>query len=239
MVRLAIASALVSGLLVSIAAPSPAQAPASNPVPAQPAAGADGQGTTGQNSTPAPISPQGQNSSGQTPGTANGTAAPNPTPPPPRRTRVPWIGIDYSLLVPSSAKTRQRFGQYLSGIGIGIGSIYQPNLKGSFGLDIGIQAEEGTGAYMIMVPVGVRYVRALAVVRSWRPFVGATVDMTNVLLRSEPDNIGAAYHVGYGGSLFLGTSIARSGHLQIGYALYSSIRGFDFSGPNLDAGVRF
>ncbi|HET6386703.1 MAG TPA: hypothetical protein VFJ58_25200 [Armatimonadota bacterium] len=155
------------------------------------------------------------------------------------RFKRPPIGFGYGAFIPSSGKTRNRFGGHWFGFGIGIGKIEQAVIPGRVSFHFGFTHQTAPGAYVWIVPLGVKYERALVHHRTLTPFVGATLDLEPVSLRSDPDNIRAGYHLAFGGTVFTGVNITRRAYLRVDYDAITRVEGFDFSGFNVGGGVRF
>jgi hypothetical protein len=158
--------------------------------------------------------------------------------------KIPELGINLGIFVPSDAKTRNRFGSVWTGIGLGIGKIYMPSGGGSFGLDLGLSGETSGSNYAYIAPVGVSYRRAFSAAQvksgdTFIPYFGFTADLVGVDLRSPQDNVHPNVQFTVGGSASIGTTIGKSGFAEARYAEIGRVEGFDLSGVGLTVGVRF
>jgi hypothetical protein len=234
------AATLLCGLSAHAQSPAApdANAPAANPVP-------------GTNPPTAATPPD----NGTTPdtGTTPNAAAPAPTPPGmPQATPVPApassprpassrfrIGPAVGLYLPSSGKTRDRFGDSWFGIGIGLGSINPVRTSGALMLDANLFYHERDGNHAFFLPIGLGYRIALSPGTNVVPYAGVSADLDFSEITSNPDNIHNSFNVGAGGSVFVGANFGDSAFIEARYLELSRANGFDLSGLSLTAGYRF
>lgn len=205
------------------AAPASAQAPA--PAPAAPA--------------PAPADPT-------TP-----PAAPAPKPegggtdkPKKHGFQIPKVGVDFDIFMPTSGKTRSRFGNNWGGIGFGFGRPARPSGTGRVAFDFSSQYQKSGNHHAFIAPLGVSYRRAFSADDLTRggtfiPYYGVSADLVAVDLRSVEDNVHSGFRFTAGGSALVGTTIGASGFVEAKYLAVSKVKGFDLSGLKLSVGVRF
>lgn len=160
------------------------------------------------------------------------------------RFEVPKIGIDASVFVPSSGKTRSRFGKTWTIIGPALGRPDSPSGGGRFGLDFDVTQNSSGNHHAFIAPLGVRYRRAFSAddVKRKRPLIpyyGGAADLVVLDLRSPEDNVHSRFRLGYGGSVVVGTTVGASGFAEAKYLALSRVRGFDLSGASVTVGVRF
>lgn len=157
---------------------------------------------------------------------------------------VPKIGIDLGVYLPSSGRTRQRFGNSWTNVGIGIGRPDTPSSDGRIGLDFGVISKSSGSHHVFVAPLGIYYRRAFSAGdvlehRSLIPYYGVSADLVILDLRSPEDNVHSRFRLGYGGSAVIGTTIGASGFAEAKYLGIGKVKGFDLSGLNLTVGARF
>lgn len=187
---------------------------------------------------PAPVNP--------TPSTAPVSSAPaDATPPPaapqpeaPHRSRF-RIGPEVGVFFLTSGKARSQFGNSAVSLGIGLGSIAQAPTHGRVALDLQIQYQSRNGNHLFLAPLGLAYRKALNSGGSNVAYVGATVDLDFVDIRSGDYNVHSGVRTAFGASPLIGVSFGDSGFLEARYLYVSRVKGFDLSGLNLSAGYRF
>ena len=165
------------------------------------------------------------------------------SPQPTHQLRIPELGVDLGIFIPTASKTRNRFGSVWTSVGLGIGKIDKPG-TGRFGLDIGLTGVTNGSNYAYILPVGVSYRRALFSSdltngQAFIPYFGVSADVVGVDLNSPKDNVHSDVEVAGGGSLSLGTTIGRRAFAEARYAEISEVKGFDLSGLGLTVGIRF
>ncbi len=171
------------------------------------------------------------------------TSAPAPTAQN-RGRHFPKIGVNVGVYIPTDARTRNRFGNAWTSVGLGIGSADAPPSAGRFTLDFGLTAENSGNNYAYIVPVGIAYRRAfsapsVASRRIYIPYYGVSLDAVGVDLKSPQDNVHPGVEVTGGGSITLGTTVGRSAFIEARYSEVAKVKGFDLSGVDLTVGVRF
>ena len=173
---------------------------------------------------------------------ANATpATPEPVPssPGPQPSSRFRIGPAVGLYLPSSRKTRDRFGNAWVSVGIGLGAINAITTKGSVGFDASIFYHGRDSNHVFFLPIGVSYRVALAPGTNVVPYVGVSADLDITDITSNPDNVHNSFNVGGGGSGFVGLNFGDSAFVEARYYGLSKANGFDLSGLSLDAGYRF
>ena len=156
----------------------------------------------------------------------------------PRRRRLRF-GPQAGVYLPSNGKTRDRFGGSWVSYGVGFGSVRRADNKGRIVFDFSILTESRGDNRAFIAPIGVGYYRALAPPGPVTPYVGASVNLYLADLRSRRDDVSSGVRAGGGGSLLLGTTVGERGYVEARYRAISRIKGFDFSGLGLTAGLRF
>lgn len=158
--------------------------------------------------------------------------------------QIPKVGIDFDAFMPSSAKTRNRFGGNWGGIGIGIGRPDHPSGTGRFSFDFSTQYKKSGNHHAFAAPLGISYRRAFSAESltngsTFIPYYGVSVDVVAVDLRSVEDNVHSGFHFTAGGSALIGTTIGASGFAEAKYQAVGKVKGFELSGLKLSVGVRF
>ncbi len=158
--------------------------------------------------------------------------------------QIPKIGVDFDAFLPSSGKTRSRFGSNWGGIGIGIGRPDQPSDKGLIAFDFSTQYQKRGDHHAFAAPVGISYRRAFSPGpvkerSTFIPYYGVSANLVAVDLRSPEDNVHSGFRLTYGGSALVGTTIGASGFAEVRYRAVAKVKGFDLSGIRLSVGVRF
>lgn len=163
--------------------------------------------------------------------------------------QIPKIGVDYDIFLPSSGKTRSRFGNSWGGIGVGVGRPDRPSGGGRISFDFSTEYKKSGDDHAFVAPVGVSYRRAFNpsdLVESaegdkhtFIPYYGVSADLVVVDLHSVEDNVHSRFRLSEGGSVLIGTTIGSSGFVEAKYMAIAKVQGFDLSGTKLVVGVRF
>ena len=156
----------------------------------------------------------------------------------PRRNRFRF-GPAVGVFLPSSSKTRDRFGDTWFSIGLGLGSINPVSTKGNVALDLNLLYHGRDSNHAFFAPLGIGYRVALTPGTGTIPYAGASVDANFADITSNPDNIHNSFNVGAGASEFVGVNFGDSAFLEARYYEFSRVSGFDLSGLSVDAGYRF
>ncbi len=176
------------------------------------------------------------------PDAAQATPVPAPeTPPdqnPPNHSRFRF-GPAVGVFLPSSNKTRDRFGSTWYSIGIGLGAINPVSTKGNLAVDLNLFYHGRDSNHAFFIPLGVGYRIALAPGTGTIPYAGVSVDANFADITSNPDNVHNSFTVGAGASEFVGVNFGDSAFLEARYYEFSRVSGFDLSGLSVDAGYRF
>ncbi len=191
--------------------------------------------TTPAPPTPAPVD------ANPTPSTAPVTTAPEtPSPPPDQKKRNRFrIGPEVGVYFLTSGKARSQFGNSSFSIGLGLGSISQASTRGRLALDLQVQYQTHDGNHLFLAPLGLAYRKALNSGGPNVAYVGATVDLDFVDIRSGDYNVHSGVRTAFGASPLIGVSFGDSGFLEARYLYVSRVKGFDLGGLNLSAGYRF
>lgn len=167
-------------------------------------------------------------------------AAPAPTPEHHSSRSIPLLGVDGGLYMPTSSKTRDRLGSTWTSFGLGIGGVGAANRKGALNLDFQILYNSHNGNSALIVPIGLEYRKGFARPgQSVVPYACLGVDADINDFGSHQDNIDQVVRVAGGGTAAIGVTFSRNAFLDLRYRAISSVKGFDLSGTELSAGIRF
>jgi hypothetical protein len=149
------------------------------------------------------------------------------------------IGPDVSTYLPSSAATRARFGDSWFSVGIGIGTMDDPNPHGKLGPDFDIFYRTTGNGHAFILPVGVAYERGFARSGALMPYWGAGAYAVVADLRADNANIHSGFRNAWAGSLYLGVHYGKHVLAEARYYAFTKVQSVDLSGLSLRAGYRF
>jgi hypothetical protein len=165
--------------------------------------------------------------------TGQSTASPAPS-----SSRHFWIGPEVGVFFPGG-KLSSRFGSSWFSIGLGLGQIRQASRSGQLGLDFNLLSRIGSSTHAYIAPIGLQYRVALAQGGYTIPYVGVSGDLVLADIRSPQDNAHSGLMETGGGSVYVGTSLGPQAYVEARYLALGSVQGFNLSGLNLSAGLRF
>ncbi|MES2462463.1 MAG: hypothetical protein V4671_17920 [Armatimonadota bacterium] len=179
----------------------------------------------------------------ETPPSPPATLAPPPSNEPEARPKRLRFGPQVGVYIPTDARTRDRFGTSWSNVGFGIGNISDIHRNRRLALDISfISNSRGSrgDSKVFLAPIGLAYSIGLGnQARSTAAYTGISANLVIASLRSDSDNLPSRTSVTGGASVFLGNRFSDTGYIEARYNAVGKIRGFDLSGINLTAGLRF
>jgi hypothetical protein len=149
-----------------------------------------------------------------------------------------YIGPEVGVFFPSG-KLSSRFGSSWFSIGLGLGSITPASTSGQLGLDVSLLSRTGSDTHAYIAPVGLQYRVGLAKGGSTIPYAGVSADLVLADIRSAQDHAHSGLMETGGGSVFLGTSLGPQAYVEARYLALGSVQGFNLSGFDLTAGLRF
>ena len=149
------------------------------------------------------------------------------------------IGPDVSVYLPLSAKARDRFGGSWFSIGIGFSKLRdrpnQSELQPWFNF---IYEKSGT-SHACLIPLGAEYRHNFASSGAITPFAGAGLAYYLTDLRSDGDNVHSGFRSAVGveavGGAYFGKAVYAQGRIHV----VTPVKGFNLSGFEISAGVRF
>lgn len=144
-----------------------------------------------------------------------------------------------ALYLPSSTTVRNQFGNEWVSLGIGIGRYYSTPARGTFNVDLTVLSSVDGSNSTLLVPVGVRYRKALNRNRRVRPYFAAAADVVPSAIQDIPNNVQYGLRTGYGCGLFTGMDLGRTCRIEAGYRWFTSIASYNFSGASCSLGLRF
>ncbi|MBC8101973.1 MAG: hypothetical protein H7Z41_05235 [Cytophagales bacterium] len=170
-----------------------------------------------------------------------GTAPPAPQPQKKAtKRRRPRIGPQVGFYIPTNGRTRDRFGSSWFNIGFGVGNISDIYRTGHFTLDVDFISNYRSGERILIVPIGAAYTFGLGKQSGANSaYAGVSADLVVVSLRSDADNLPTRTSLTGGGAIYIGTRFSEAGYLEARYNAIGRVRGFELSGLNLTAGLRF
>jgi len=154
---------------------------------------------------------------------------------------APKIGPELEVTLPFSSETREKFGSTLTGIGLGFGRVV-PKAGGKFAPDLLVAREERNNNKLAFYGIGIQYRRTfeqeLEATDRFVPYYGAGVGLAYGKVELPTEGVDDSKIVP-SGSLFLGSSIGKSGLIEARVRGLSKVGGLDFSGLSLTLGARF
>jgi|GEM_PF-2139341 len=154
------------------------------------------------------------------------------------------IGPEASLYLPAAAKTQKEFGKQWLMISFGIGKLDAPPSKGELSLSLQAGYQKKGKNEVTLAPVEVEFRQPLANGHDSdpngpKPYIGAGGGITLTSMKVPSAGIASRIRSAPGGSVFLGVQWNRQAYIEARYHRMGSIRGYDFSGFDLSAGMRF
>ena len=154
--------------------------------------------------------------------------------------RLPSIGADGGIYLPSSAKTRSLYGSQWTSIGLGLGSIGAPSQQGDTGLDLQVLYSKHGDNSALIIPVGLEYSKGLGSPnQSVTPYVAVGADVVPNSIKSVPDHIDNKWRFAGGATAAIGLNFGNSAYAEARYRAVSHVQGIDLSGTAFTVGVRF
>lgn len=153
--------------------------------------------------------------------------------------KLPRIGPEIGVFLPTDGTTRNRFGASWLSVGLGFSALPHASAKGQIGVNVKILRGSHDGNTAYVIPIGLGYRRALQVSGTTVTYAGATTDVYFSDMNSPDDNIKWGIRNGYGASVLTGVTFGETGYIQAEYHAVTKIRNLNFSGLELQAGLRF
>jgi hypothetical protein len=180
----------------------------------------------------------------ETPPNPPAQLAPPPSPSPSEesegRQKRLRFGPQVGIYLPTDARARDRFGTSWSNVGFGIGNISDIHQNRRLALDISFISNSRGDSKVFLAPIGLAYSIGLGnQTRSTAAYTGISANLVIASLRSDSDNLPTRTNVTGGAAVFLGNRFSESGYIEARYNAMGKVRGFDLSGINLTAGLRF
>jgi hypothetical protein len=170
---------------------------------------------------------------------------------PPKLLRVPLFGANVGTYLPTSASVRARFGGNWFSFSPGLGMVLPPPMPRLMP-DFSLATKKRTiGAFnnrAFLALLGAQYQIPLFKLTPVEgqalrlplllPYAGASVGAVYANLRSGADGINGS---GFAptGSVYIGTSVGLNGFFEARWRGMGRVRGFNLSGLDLGAGIRF
>jgi len=154
--------------------------------------------------------------------------------------RVPSIGADAGIYLPTSSKTRDLYGSQWTSFGIGLGSIGTPTEQGHTGTDLQVLYSKRGDNSALLIPIGVEYRRSLGTPNtSFTPYWALGLDIVPNAIKSIPDNVDYKWRAAAGATAAVGADFGKSAFIEARYRAVSHVEGIDLSGTAFTIGVRF
>lgn len=153
-----------------------------------------------------------------------------------RRDFRPGLEVGYFRF--DSSRTSGTFGGNGISISPAFGSFRSGTRRGVTQLDFGVNISQSNSNTLVLVPIGVRYTKALSDGLN-RPYIGASVDGVPAYSKIETLGLNGKVSFAAGASAFAGVNFSRRFNLEARFFAVSKVRGFDPSHFQIAAGVRF
>lgn len=150
--------------------------------------------------------------------------------------KIGKIGPEFGVWRPTNTRVRQLFGNTWQNLGLGLGPVRVPSEHGDWAPDFQLVIAKNMGNRLTLAPIGYSWRRALSS-GSTRSYFGVTPQL--VVVRTEGPGLPNAWRTTQGVSLVVGQGFSDRFYLEGGYSFLSKVKGFNFSGWNLGAGLRF
>jgi hypothetical protein len=157
--------------------------------------------------------------------------------------RLPPIGITVSSFTPFSGKTRDAFGGHWIEVGPGFGSA-SPERTHAMEPSVSALSRRHDGSKLLILQAGVKYLVSLAGTPRQRqgtrvvPYAGLKGYFTYAKVETVEDT-GHSTHVVPGATAVLGVGIGKAYFVEAQARFFPKMNGYDFSGAELEAGLRF
>ena len=148
------------------------------------------------------------------------------------------IGPSASVFFPTSSKTADVFGKSWGSIGVGFGSANQASTEGSFSPYIDLLYNSHDGNDVFLFPLGVSYKKAFTS-GPIGPYYAVQAFALGVDASAPKYNVHSGVNFGEGARAALGLQFAKFAYVEAGYQVTSSVKSFNFSGTELEIGIRF
>ena len=150
----------------------------------------------------------------------------------------PRFGLKVGQYRYASSQTRNTFDGNSLSISPDYSRAVTPDKRGRLRFDFGFNSSSDGDNRLIFVPVGVGY-RATTGEGSTLPFYGGSLNVAPTYLKVPDQNKDGKLSFAVGGSAFAGVQFNQKFTIEARYFLFSKVRGYNLSGLELSAGVRF
>jgi hypothetical protein len=161
------------------------------------------------------------------------------------------FGLQLGSYMPSNLAVKSKFGESWSGVGLGVGPIYAPQITRRINPDLTVLATKKKFTSAVLIPIGISFRQPLTKLNieelqegNWPKsgsYVGGSVNFIAGQLRSNlpGDNFGNGWKFTSGGSVYVGHVVSEKLSLEARYFAMGKIQNFDFSGTSFGIGFRF
>jgi hypothetical protein len=161
------------------------------------------------------------------------------------------FGLQLGTYIPNNLAAKSKFGDSWSGVGLGVGPIYAPQITRKINPDFTVLSTKKKFTSAVLIPIGLSFRQPLTKLNieelqkgNWPKsgsYIGGSVNFVAGQLRSnlEGDNFGNGWKFTSGGSVYVGHVVSEKLSLEARYFAMGKIQNFDFSGLGLGIGFRF
>lgn len=150
----------------------------------------------------------------------------------------PRFGLKVGQYRYSSSQTRDTFDGNSLSISPDYSRAVTPDKRGRLRFDFGFNSSSEGENKLFFAPIGVGY-RATTGEGATLPYFGGSLNVAPTYLKVPDQNKDGKLSLAVGGSAFAGVQFNQRFTLEARYFLLSKVRGFNLSGLDLSAGVRF
>lgn len=148
------------------------------------------------------------------------------------------FGLKAGYYAFSSGKSRETFGGDALSISPSFSGAPVDTRDGRFRFDFSIQNFEDGENQLFFVPLTASFRKAIGNGEN-RPYAGVGLSAAPTYIDVPAEDVRDEFKVALGGTAFVGTRLGRRFSLEARYYLLSQVEGYDLSGAQLTAGVRF
>lgn len=148
------------------------------------------------------------------------------------------IGPEASVFFPTSSKTGNAYGKSWTSIGFGLGSAFQASAHGTLSPFFTILYNSHDGNRAFVLPLGVSYNKAISPSQN-SAYYGGDILVIGADQRAVGYGVHSGFRYGEGLRPVVGYEFGHTAYIQASYLFATTIKGFDFSGSSIEAGIRF
>jgi hypothetical protein len=161
------------------------------------------------------------------------------------------FGLQLGTYTPGNLAVKSKFGDSWSGVGLGFGPIYAPQVTRKVNSDITVISTKRKFTAATLIPIGISYRQSLTPLNMEKlgegiwptsgTYVGGSLNIVAGQLRSNlaGDNFANGWKTTTGASVYVGHVFSEKLSVEARYYGMGKLQGFDFSGTSISAGFRF